>query len=171
MLSALSQPEWLILNPEFVPVVTWKQEVLTDPFFAPIFKGAAASLGGTVDRTGHGKRSGGGGSPVRPRRGQSPPMHYPKMSWHCSRMAFWAPENRQPLYYWPGKNRDVAAYILSRDTCERTKVEYIGPRGLLYPLKKAGWHFSGGLVPIMGLTWTAKFEPGPGPRRLPVGKL
>jgi hypothetical protein len=40
-------PERHFLAPDFV--ATWRQEVLTDPFIAAIFKGAAATHGGAVD--------------------------------------------------------------------------------------------------------------------------
>ena len=45
-----TQPELHFLDPDFVTV--WQQAVTTDPFFAPIFKGAAATVGGMVDRKG-----------------------------------------------------------------------------------------------------------------------
>jgi hypothetical protein len=38
------QPERNFLSPEFV--AAWKAEMLVDSFFAPIFNGAAASVGG-----------------------------------------------------------------------------------------------------------------------------
>jgi hypothetical protein len=40
-------PERHFLAPDFI--ATWTQAITADPFFAPIFKGAAATIGGAVD--------------------------------------------------------------------------------------------------------------------------
>ena len=41
------QPDRHFLSQDFI--TTWQQELPLDPFFAPIFKGAAATVGGLVD--------------------------------------------------------------------------------------------------------------------------
>ncbi len=43
-------PERHFLAPEII--VAWKEEILNDQLFPPVFKGAAATMGGMVDRSG-----------------------------------------------------------------------------------------------------------------------
>ena len=38
------------------------------------------------------------------------------------------------LAFWVGQDVDVAEYVRSCQTCQRTKAEHCGPRGLLHPL-------------------------------------
>ena len=60
------------------------------------------------------------------------------------------------LSYWPGQQRDVAAYVRTCEVCQRTKAEHVGPRGLLHPLPPPSRR--GGVIGIdwlMGLPPTA----------------
>ncbi len=38
------------------------------------------------------------------------------------------------LAFWVGQDVDVAEYVRSCQTCQRTKAEHCGPCGLLHPL-------------------------------------
>ena len=40
----------------------------------------------------------------------------------------------QRLAFWVGQDVDVAEYVRSCQTCQRTKAEHCSPRGLLHPL-------------------------------------
>jgi hypothetical protein len=42
-------------------------------------------------------------------------------------------------YWWYGMKKDVAAHVALCDTCQRVKVEYQRPAGLLQPLKIPEW--------------------------------
>ena len=152
-----TQPELHFLDPDFVTV--WQQAVTTDPFFAPIFKGAAATVGGMVDRKGQrvslqAARPAGGIFMIRCgllyRRGQAEADHLcipdggnlrlrilrechdTPLGGHFGRHKTASLVRR--LTFWPGQTRDVAEYVRSCDTCQRTKAEHVGPRGLLHPL-------------------------------------
>jgi len=152
-----SLPERHFLDPTFV--AAWSQEVTTDPFFGPIFKGAAATVGGPVDCHGHPvsaptARPAGGAFIIRCgllyRRGQGEAdrlcvpdggglrlkilreCHDTPLGGHFGRHKTTALVRR--LAYWPGQTRDVDAYVRSCEICQRTKAEHVGPRGLLHPL-------------------------------------
>ena len=59
------------------------------------------------------------------------------------------------LAFWVGQDVDVAGYVRSCQTCQRTnlKVEHCCPRGLLYPLSRSGGTI--GVDWIAGLPTTA----------------
>ena len=130
-----------------------------DPFFWPIFKGAAATVGGPVDR--HGRPV--AGSTSRPaggtfiiccgllyRRGQGEvdslcvldggglrarimqECHDTPLGGHFGRHKTAALVRR--LAYWQGQTREVDSYVRSCGICQRTKADHVGPRGLLHPL-------------------------------------
>ena len=42
------------------------------------------------------------------------------------------------LAFWVGQDVDVAEYVRSCQTCQRTKAEHYGPRGLQHPLCRRG---------------------------------
>ncbi len=150
-------PERHFLAPHFVTV--WAQAIPTDPFFAPIFKGAAATIGGAVDckgwpvsqaaarpagctfviRCGLLYRRGQGeadrlcvpdGGGLRRRILQE--CHDTPLGRHFGRHKAAALVRR--LAYWPGQTRDVEAYVHICEVCQRTKAEHVDPRGLLHPL-------------------------------------
>ena len=145
------------LDPDFV--AAWSRETPVDPFFGPIFKGAAATVGGPVDR--HGRPV--AGSTSRPaggtfiircgllyRRGQGEAdrlcvpdggglrarilqeCHDTPLGGHFGRHKTAALVRR--LAYWPGQTREVDSYVRSCGICQRTKADHVGPRGLLHPL-------------------------------------
>ncbi len=61
------------------------------------------------------------------------------------------------LAYWPGQTRNIAAYARSCDTYRRTKVEHVGPHGLLHPLPlPTRWDGTIGLDWLMGLPLMAQ---------------
>ena len=172
-------PERDFLAPDFLS--TWQQEIVTDPFFAVIFKGAAATVGGLVDRRGQpvtppSARPAGGTFLIRCgllyRRGQGEAdrlcvpeegdlrrrilqeCHDTPLGGHFGRHKTAALVRR--LAFWPGLSRDVATYVRSCDTCQRTKAEHVGPRGLLHPLPLPTRR--GGVIGVdwlMGLPLTA----------------
>ena len=173
-------PERHFLSPEFV--ATWKAEIQSDSFFAPIFNGAAASVGVPVDRKGQPiapstDRPAGGAFLIRCgllfRRGQGEAdrlcipeggdlrrrilqeCHDTPLGGHFGRHKTASLVRR--LAFWPGQNRAVAAYVRSCDTCQRIKAEHVGPRGLLHPLPLPTRR--GGVIGVdwlMGLPRTAK---------------
>ena len=130
-----------------------------DPFFGPIFKGAAATVGGPVDCRGRpvsgtASRPAGGTFIIRCgllyRRGQGEAdrlcvpdggglrarilqeCHDTPLGGHFGRHKTAALVRR--LAFWPGQTRDVVAYVRSCEVCQRTKADHVGPRGLLHPL-------------------------------------
>ena len=54
------------------------------------------------------------------------------------------------LTFWVGQELDVAEYVRSCQTCQRTKAEHGGPRGLLHPLPLPS--LRGGMI---GVDWIA----------------
>ena len=167
------------LSEEFI--AAWQRELPLDPFFAPIFKGAAATVGGLVDCK---------GSPVAPpcarpaggtflircgllyRRGQGESdrlcipegshlrqriiqeCHDTPLGGHFGRQKTAALVRR--FAFWPGQTKDVASYVRSCDVCQRVKAEHVGPRGLLHPLPLPSRR--GGVIGVdwlMGLPTTA----------------
>ena len=175
-----SQPERHFLAPDFI--AAWKEAMPTDQFFAPILKGAAATVGGMVDRTGQpvtpqAARPAGGAFLIRCgllyRRGQGEAdrlcipeggdlrrriiqeCHDTPLGGHFGRHKTTALVRR--LAFWPGQSRDVAEYVRSCDTCQRIKAEHVGPRGLLHPLPLPTRR--GGVIGVdwlMGLPLTAQ---------------
>ena len=155
--------------------------MVLDPFFGPIFAGASDALGVAVDR--HGQRVSpaacrpAGGAFVLHcgllyRRGQGEAdrlcvpeggglrerilreCHDTPLGGHFGRVKTAALARR--LAYWPGQQRDVAAYVRTCEICQRTKAEHVGPRGLLHPLPPPSRR--GGVIGIdwlMGLPQTA----------------
>jgi hypothetical protein len=131
-----------------------------DPFFASIFKGAAATTGRALDCR--------KGQPVSPATARSAPSssaaaystapgageagrlcvpdggglrhgrrilqecHDTPLGGHFGGHKTAALVRR--LAYWPGQTRDVEAYFRTCEVCRRTKAEPVGPRGLLHPL-------------------------------------
>ena len=150
-------PERHFLAPDFV--TAWAHAITMDPFFAPIFKGAAATIGGAVDCKGQpvsppNARPAGGTFIIRCgllyRRGQGEAdrlcvpdggglrrrilqeCHDTPLGGHFGRHKTAALVRR--LAFWPGQTRDVEAYVRTCEVCQRTKAEHVGPRGLLHPL-------------------------------------
>ena len=145
------------LAPDFL--AAWVQEMPTDPFFGPIFQGAAATVGGAVDCRGRPvtaatARPAGGAFIIRCgllyRRGQGEAdrlcvpdggglrgrilaeCHDTPLGGHFGRHKTATLVRR--LTFWPGQTRDVATYVRSCEICQRTKADHVGPRGLLHPL-------------------------------------
>jgi len=175
----LSQPSRQFLPPDFVAAL--QREMHTDPFFGPIFKGAAATVGGMVDRRGQpvappAARPAGGAFLIRCgllyRRGQGEAdrlcipdggnlrhrilkeCHDTPLGGHFGRHKTASLVRR--LAFWPGQTRDVAEYVRTCDTCQRVKAEHVGPRGLLHPLPLPSRR--GGVIGVdwlMGLPPTA----------------
>ncbi len=54
------------------------------------------------------------------------------------------------LAFWVGQDVSVAEYVRTCQTCQRTKAEHGGPRGLLHPLPLPSR--SGGMI---GVDWIA----------------
>jgi hypothetical protein len=54
------------------------------------------------------------------------------------------------LAFWVGQDRDMAEYVRTCQTCQRTKAEHGGPRGLLHPLPLPSRR--GGMI---GVDWIA----------------
>jgi transposase InsO family protein len=150
-------PERHFLAPDFI--ATWTEAITADPFFAPIFKGAAATIGGAVDCKGQpvspaAARPAGGTFVIRCgllyRRGQGEAdrlcvpdggglrrrilheCHDTPLGGHFGRHKTTSLVRR--LAYWPGQTRDVEAYVRTCEVCQHTKAEHVGPRGLLHPL-------------------------------------
>ena len=60
-------------------------------------------------------------------------------------------------YWWYGLKRDVAEYVALFDTCQRVKVEYQRPAGLLQPMKILEWKWEEvGMDFIVGLSCTQR---------------
>jgi hypothetical protein len=133
--------------------------ISADPFFAPIFKEAAATIGGVVDCKGQpvslaAARPAGGtfiiSCGLLSRRGQWEvdrlcvpdggglrsrilhECHDTPLGGHFGRHKTASLVRR--LAYWPGQTRDVEAYVRTCGVCQHTKAEHVGPRGLLHPL-------------------------------------
>ena len=177
--SGPAQSERHFLAPDFI--AAWSRETPVDPFFGPIFKGAAATVGGPVDChgrpvTGATIRPAGGAFIIRCgllyRRGQGEAdrlcvpdggglrarilqeCHDTPLGGHFGRHKTAALVRR--LAYWPGQTRDVDAYVRSCEVCQRTKADHVGPRGLLHPLPLPSRR--GGVIGvdwIVGLPMTA----------------
>ena len=155
--APVNRPDGHFLAPEFVEM--WARQILVDPFFAPVMQGAADSLGKLVDRTGAplhdpSKPPKGGAFLVRCgllyRRGQGEAdrlcipvggglreqvlreCHDGPLSGHFGRSKTSSLVRR--LAFWVGQDVDVAEYVRSCQTCQRTKADHGGPRGLLHPL-------------------------------------
>ena len=155
--TPINRPDGHFLAPEFVE--TWAREIMVDSFFASIMTGAAASLGKLVDRTGTplqaSKKSPKGGAFLircgllyRRGQGEADRLCIPKggglraqvlrechdgpLSGHFGRSKTSSLVRR--LAFWVGQDLDVAEYVRSCQTCQRTKAEHGGPRGLLHPL-------------------------------------
>ena len=145
------------LAPDFLDA--WRREIVLDPFFGPIFAGAQHTLGVPVDKRGQpvspqANRPAGGAFVVHCgllyRRGQGEDdrlcvpdggglrrrvlqeCHDSPLGGHFGGAKTAALVRR--LAFWPGLYRDVTDYVRSCDTCQRTKAEHVGPRGLLHPL-------------------------------------
>jgi hypothetical protein len=145
------------LSPTFVQ--TLAAELAVDAVFGPIMRGAAAALGTLVDRCGtplataaHAPQ--GGAFLVRCgllyRRGQGEAdrlcipaggglraqvlreCHDGPLGGHFGRAKTGSLVRR--LAFWVGQDVEVAEYVRSCQTCQRTKAEHCGPRGLLHPL-------------------------------------
>ena len=145
------------LAPAFVRALV--RELAADAFFGPIGRGAAATLGQLVDRhgtalLGTSRTVPGGSFLVRCgllyRRGQGEAdrlcipaggglraqvlreCHDGPLGGHFGRAKTGSLVRR--LAFWIGQDRDVAEYVRTCETCQRTKAEHGGPRGLLHPL-------------------------------------
>ena len=167
--------EDFFLSPTFVQ--TLAAELVVDAVFGPIMRGAAAALGKLVDRLGtpvasHGSASApkGGTFLIRCgllyRRGQGVtdrlciPLgaglraqvlrecHDGPLGGHFGRAKTGSLVRR--LAFWVGQDVDVAEYVRSCQTCQRTKAEHGGPRGLLHPLPLPSRR--GGMI---GVDWIA----------------
>ena len=163
----------LFLSPTFVQ--TLAAELAVDSFFGPIVRGAAAAFGRLVDRhgtpivdTAHVPQ--GGSFLVRCgllyRRGQGEAdrlcipaggglraqvlreCHDGPLGGHFGRAKTGSLVRR--LAFWVGQDVDVAEYVRSCQTCQRTKAEHGGPRGLLHPLPLPSRR--GGMI---GVDWIA----------------
>ncbi len=163
----------LFLSPTFVE--TLAGALTTDSLFGPIMRGAAAALGKLVDRQGNvvvldSCPPKGGGFLVRCgllyRRGQGAAdrlcipaggglrtqvlreCHDGPLGGHFGRAKTGSLVRR--LTFWVGQELDVAEYVRSCQTCQRTKAEHGGPRGLLHPLPLPSRR--GGMI---GVDWIA----------------
>jgi hypothetical protein len=161
------------LAPAFVQTLV--RELAVDAFFGPIVRGAAATLGQPVDRHGNAildasRISPGGTFLVRCgllyRRGQGASdrlcipaggdlrtqvlreCHDGPLGGHFGRAKTGSLVRR--LAFWVGQDVDVAEYVRSCQTCQRTKAEHGGPRGLLHPLPLPSRR--GGMI---GVDWIA----------------
>jgi len=163
----------LFLSPTFVQTLT--AELAIDAVFGPIVRGAAAALGQLVDRLGtpiggpaHAPK--GGSFLVRCgllyRRGQGETdrlcvpaggglraqvlreCHDGPLGGHFGRSKTGSLVRR--LAFWVGQDVDVAEYVRSCQTCQRTKAEHCGPRGLIHPLPLPSRR--GGMI---GVDWIA----------------
>ena len=147
----------LFLAPSFVQALAAALDV--DTMFGPIMRGAAAALGKLVDRRGEPVETAsrvqkGGTFLVRCgllyRRGQGSTdrlcipagsglraqvlreCHDAPLGGHFGRAKTGSLVRR--LAFWVGQDVDVAEYVRSCQTCQRTKAEHGGPRGLIHPL-------------------------------------
>ena len=147
----------LFLSPAFVQKLA--AELLTDTVFGPIMRGAAEALGKLVDRHGAAivdtsSTSKGGTFLVRCgllyRRGQGSAdrlcvpaggglreqvlreCHDGPLGGHFGRTKTGSLVRR--LAFWVGQDVDVAEYVRTCQTCQRTKAAHGGPRGLIHPL-------------------------------------
>jgi hypothetical protein len=163
----------LFLSPTFVQTLV--AGLAVDEVFGPIMRGAAAALGRLVDRLGTpivGPASApkGGTFLVRCgllyRRGQGEAdrlcipagaglraqvlreCHDGPLGGHFGRAKTGSLVRR--LAFWVGQDIDVAEYVRSCQTCQRTKAEHCGPRGLLHPLPLPSRR--GGMI---GVDWIA----------------
>jgi hypothetical protein len=136
------------------------RELAVDAFFGPILRGTAATLGKPVDRHGativDASRAPPGGAFVarcglQYRRGQGTvdqlcipaggglraqvlrECHDGPLRGHFCRAKPGSLVRR--LSFWVGQDVDVAEYVCTCQTCQRTKAEHGGPRGLLHPLR------------------------------------
>ena len=161
------------LSPAFVQRLA--AELATDTLFGPIVRGAAAALGKLVDRLGapivdSARAPKGGAFLVRCgllyRRGQGEAdrlcipagsglraqvlreCHDGPLGGHFGRAKTGSLVRR--LAFWVGQDVDVAEYVRSCQTCQRTKAEHGGPRGLLHPLPLPSRR--GGMI---GVDWIA----------------
>ena len=161
------------LAPAFVRSLV--REIAADAFFGPIVRGAAATLGQLVDRhgaalLGASRTVPGGSFLVRCgllyRRGQGEAdrlcipaggglraqvlreCHDGPLGGHFGRAKTGSLVRR--LAFWIGQGRDVAEYVRTCETCQRTKAEHGGPRGLLHPLPLPSRR--GGML---GIDWIA----------------
>ena len=148
----------LFLSPTFVQ--TLAAELAVDTFFGPIVRGAAAAFGRLVDRHGTpivdtARVPQGGSFLVRCgllyRRGQGEAdrlcipaggglraqvlreCHDGPLGGHFGRAKTGSLVRR--LAFWVGQDVDVAEYVRSCQTCQRTKAGHGGPRGLIHPLQ------------------------------------
>jgi len=65
--------------------------------------------------------------------------------------------DHKEMYWWYGLKRDVAEYVALFDTCQRVKVEYQRPAGLLQPMKILEWKWEEvGMDFIVGLSCTQR---------------
>ena len=161
------------LAPAFVKALI--AELTVDAVFGPILRGAAAALGKLVDRFGGpvtdpARAPKGGTFLVRCgllyRRGQGATdrlcipaggglraqvlreCHDGPLGGHFGRAKTGSLVRR--LAFWVGQDVDVAEYVRSCQTCQRTKAEHCGPRGLLHPLPLPSRR--GGMI---GVDWIA----------------
>jgi hypothetical protein len=161
------------LAPAFVQTLV--RELAVDAYFGPIVRGAAATLGKPVDRHGAAvldaaRTTPGGTFLVRCgllyRRGQGAAdrlcipaggdlraqvlreCHDGPLGGHFGRAKTGSLVRR--LAFWVGQDRDVAEYVRTCQTCQRTKAEHGGPRGLLHPLPLPSRR--GGMI---GVDWIA----------------
>ena len=170
----------LFLAPAFVQ--TLAAELAVDTLFVLILRGAAAALGKLVDSLGtpivDRARSPKGGDfpgtlrvPVPPRAGRVGPSCIPAggglrsqvlrechdgpLGGHFGRAKTGSLVRR--LAFWVSQDGDVAEYVRSCQTCQRTKAEHGGPRGLLHPLPPPSRCGRGmiGVDGIVGLPTTA----------------
>ena len=163
----------LFLAPGFIRTLT--AELAVDAFFGPIMRGAAATFGRLVDRHGDAavdasRPPKGGGFLVRCgllyRRGQGEAdrlcipaggglraqvlreCHDGPLGGHFGRAKTGSLVCL--LAFWVGQDVDVAEYARSCQTCQRTKADHGGPRGLLHPLPLPSRR--GGMI---GVDWIA----------------
>ena len=161
------------LAPAFVQALV--RELAVDAFFGPIVRGAAATFGKPVDRHGAAipdpsRTPPGGTFLVRCgllyRRGQGAAdrlcipaggglraqvlreCHDGPLGGHFGRAKTGSLVRR--LAFWVGQDVDVAEYVRTCQTCQRTKAEHGGPRGLLHPLPLPSRR--GGMI---GVDWIA----------------
>ena len=148
----------LFLSPTFVQ--TLAAELAVDEVFGPIVRGTAAALGRLVDRLGA-PIVGPAHTPkgwtflvrcgLLYRRGQGETdrlcipagsglraqvlreCHDGPLGGHFGRAKTGSLVRR--LAFWVGQDVDVAEYVRLCQTCQRTKAEHGGPRGLLHPCR------------------------------------
>jgi hypothetical protein len=127
------------LAPAFVQTLV--RELAVDAFFGPNVRGAGATLGKPVDRYGRRVQGeadrlcipAGGGLRAQVLR----ECHDVPLGGHFGRAKTGSLVRR--LAFWVGQDVDVAEYVRTCQTCQRTKAEHGGPRGLLhFPRGAAG---------------------------------